>query len=258
MSNAIIEFEDVSLIFKLFFNTNPTLKDSFLSFIHRQNNRNIKTKSEDFYALNGVTFKVSEGEKLGIIGLNGAGKSTLLKIIAGIYAPHSGKVIVRGRVTPLIELGAGVNPDYTGRENIYLYGAIHGLSPKEMKEKENEIIEFAELGYHIDVPAKYYSSGMYSRLIFSIACMTNPDILIVDEVFSAGDARFVQKAMNRTLELFDQSQAVLFVSHNLDQVQKICSRVIVLHHGKIVNDGEPKEMIDFYLNEIVAQKTPTR
>ncbi|MBN1536271.1 MAG: ABC transporter ATP-binding protein [Anaerolineales bacterium] len=258
MNNSIIEFENVSLIFKLYFNTNPTLKDSFLSVIHSRNNNGVKTKSEDFYALKNVSFDIYEGTKLGIIGLNGAGKSTLLKIIAGIYAPHSGKVIVRGRVTPLIELGAGVNPEYTGRENIYLYGAIHGLSPKEMKTKEDDIIEFAELGHHIDVPAKYYSSGMFSRLIFSIACMTNPDILIVDEVFSAGDARFVQKAMNRTLELFDQSQAVLFVSHGLDQVLEICNRVIVLHKGEIINDGIPEEMIDFYLKEIVAQKPSTR
>lgn len=257
MNNTIIEFENVSLIFKLYFNTNPTLKDSFLSFIHARTSNGAKTKSEDFYALNNISFTIDEGTKLGIIGLNGAGKSTLLKIIAGIYAPHTGRVVVRGRVTPLIELGAGVNPEYTGRENIYLYGAIHGLSPKEMKKKEDEIIEFAELGHHIDVPAKYYSSGMFSRLIFSIACMTNPDILIVDEVFSAGDARFVQKAMNRTLELFDQSQAVLFVSHSLDQVKKICNRVMVLHHGEIVNDGDPKDMIDYYLQEIVAQKSVT-
>ncbi|MAT42502.1 MAG: hypothetical protein CL609_09190 [Anaerolineaceae bacterium] len=250
--NSIIEFQDVTLKFKIFFNPNPTLKDTLLSFTGKNDAK--KKKTQDFYALKNINLTIHSGEKVGIIGLNGAGKSTMLKIVAGIYSPHYGQVIVRGKVTPLIELGAGINPEYSGRENIYLYGAIHGLSPQQMREKEQEIVDFAELGPHIDVPAKYYSSGMYSRLIFSIASMTNPDILIVDEVFAAGDARFVQKAMNRTLELFDKSKAVLFVSHSLSQVEQICNRVLVLNQGQIVNDGLPSEMIQYYQDEIVTKK----
>jgi ABC-type polysaccharide/polyol phosphate transport system ATPase subunit len=250
----IIEFKDVSLKFSIFSNPSPTLKEALLNMVSRRQQALEGPQRAEFYALKNINLTIRRGERVGIIGLNGSGKSTLLKVVAGIYSPHTGRVIVRGKVTPLIELGAGINPEFSGRENIYLYGAIHGMSPQRMRIFEEDIIEFSELGMHIDVPAKYYSTGMYSRLIFSIASMTEPEILIVDEVFAAGDARFIDKAIHRMVSLFQQSQAVLFVSHNLDQVREICNRVIVLHNGEMINDGTPNEMIDFYRTVIVPSQ----
>jgi ABC-2 type transport system ATP-binding protein len=247
--SVVIEFQNVSLKFKTYADPSPTLKDSILSVFSRQSN---KKQVSEFYALKNINLTINSGEKVGLIGLNGAGKSTLLKVIAGIYPPHVGRIIVKGKITPLIELGAGINPDFSGRENIFLYGALHGMAPQQMQEREQRIIEFSELGQHINMPVKYYSSGMYSRLIFSIASLIEPDILILDEIFAAGDARFVNKATERMRSLFDQSQAVLFVSHSLVQVRNVCNRVLVIHQGEIVNDGTPEEMIKYYQENMVG------
>lgn len=251
--NPLIEFQEVSLKFRTYTDKSPTLKDSVLSVFSKQK---LPEDSKEFYALKNINLTINAGERVGIIGLNGAGKSTLLKVVAGIYPPHQGRIIVKGKITPLIELGAGINPEFSGRENIYLYGAIHGMSPQQMREREERIIEFSELDQHIHMPVKYYSSGMYSRLIFSIASMIDPDILILDEIFAAGDARFINKATDRMRELFDQSQAVLFVSHNLAQVKNVCNRAVVLHEGVLVNDGTPEEMIEYYQENLV--KAPAR
>ncbi len=241
--NTLIDLEDVSIKFRIYHNPIPSLKESLVNRISGKKNRDDYT---EFYGLNKITLSIKPGERLGIIGMNGAGKSTLLKTIAGIYAPHQGHVRVQGRITPLMELGAGFDAEQTGRENIYLNGALLGFSPVEMKEKEEAIAEFSELKEFLDMPVKYYSSGMYGRLAFSIATMTQADILLIDEVFATGDAHFVEKSGQRILQLLEQSNIVVIVTHSLEQIEKLCNRAIVMEKGIIMNDGKPKEMIDYY------------
>jgi ABC-type polysaccharide/polyol phosphate transport system ATPase subunit len=246
--NAKIILDDVSLKFRLYRNPTPTLKDSFINFFTR---RHIAMPVSEFYALNHVNLEVNGGDRLGIIGLNGAGKSTLLKMIVGIYPPHQGRIEVHGSITPMIEIGTGFDVELSGRDNIYVNGAILGYSRQEMALREKLIIDFSELGDFIDLPVKYYSSGMYGRLAFSIATMVEPEILLVDEIFSAGDARFVAKGTGRMMDMFKSSQIVVFVSHNLEQVRTLCNRAIVLHKGELVSQGPVNEMIDFYLTNFV-------
>lgn len=241
--NTLIDLEDVSIKFRIYHNPIPSLKESLVNRISGKKNRDDYT---EFYGLNKITLSIKPGERLGIIGMNGAGKSTLLKTVAGIYAPHQGHVRVQGRITPLMELGAGFDAEQTGRENIYLNGALLGFSPVEMKEKEGAIAEFSELKEFLDMPVKYYSSGMYGRLAFSIATMTQADILLIDEVFATGDAHFVEKSGQRILQLLEQSNIVVIVTHSLEQIEKLCNRAIVMEKGIIMNDGKPKEMIDYY------------
>lgn len=243
-----VQLEKVTIKFRIYRDPLPSLKDWATNRIFGHVERNSYT---EFFALNQIDLNVDSGTRLGILGLNGAGKSTLLKTIAGIYYPHEGRITIRGRLTPLMELGAGFDPNQTGRENIYLNGAMLGFSPTEMKKRESAIAEFSELKEFLDLPVKYYSSGMYGRLAFSIATMTDPQILLIDEVFATGDAHFVEKSSRRILDLVERSKVVLIVSHNTDQIKKLCNRVIVLHKGKIVNDGKPSEMIDFYMRELV-------
>lgn len=241
--NTFIDLKEVFVKFRIYHNPIPSLKEFFVNRLNGKRNRDEYT---EFYGLNNVTLEIKPGDRLGIVGLNGAGKSTLLKTIAGIYSPHQGQVKVRGRITPLMELGAGFDAEQTGRENIFLNGALLGFSPAEMREKEQAISDFSELKEFLDMPVKYYSSGMYGRLAFSIATMTQADILLIDEVFATGDAHFVEKSAQRILQLLEQSQIVVIVSHNLDQIQKLCNRAIVLEKGAVVNDGDPKAMIDYY------------
>ena len=241
--NTLIDLENVSIKFRIYHNPIPSFKESLVNRISGKKNRDDYT---EFYGLNKITLSIKPGERLGIIGMNGAGKSTLLKTIAGIYAPHQGHVRVQGRITPLMELGAGFDAEQTGRENIYLNGALLGFSPVEMKEKEEAIAEFSELKEFLDMPVKYYSSGMYGRLAFSIATMTQADILLIDEVFATGDAHFVEKSGQRILQLLEQSNIVVIVTHSLEQIEKLCNRAIVMEKGIIMNDGKPKEMIDYY------------
>lgn len=245
---TFIQAENLSVKFRIYRNPNPSLKDWVTNRFLKRHQHDHYT---DFYAINRVNLTIRPGERLGVVGLNGAGKSTLLKTIAGIYFPHSGRIRLNGRITPLMELGAGFDVEQTGLENIYLNGSLLGFSPAEMKKKENAIAEFSELGEFLDLPVKYYSSGMFGRLAFSIAAMTEPEILLIDEVFSTGDAHFVEKSSQRILQLVEKSQIVIVVSHDLSQIQKLCNRVIVMDKGVILKDGEPQEALDFYRENVI-------
>jgi ABC-type polysaccharide/polyol phosphate transport system ATPase subunit len=246
--SSLIQLENVSLRFRIYKDPSPTLKEMVVNTLTR---RKRLVPVTDFYALKNINLSLSGGDRIGIIGLNGAGKSTLLKMIVGIYPPTTGKIEVHGRVTPMIEIGTGFDVELSGRENIYINGALLGYSREEMKKREKDIIDFSELTEFIDLPIKYFSSGMYGRLAFSIATMVDPEILLVDEIFSAGDAHFVKKGTERMLHLFKNSQIVAYVSHSMDQIRSLCNQVIVLHKGEIVNYGDPSKMVDFYINHIV-------
>lgn len=237
---VVIDVNDVVMEFVL----NSEKVDNLKEFVIRKLKKNIEVKK--FRALNGVNFQVHKGQRIAILGLNGAGKSTLLKTIVGVYKPTTGSVSKSGVIAPLIELGAGFDPEYTGKENIYLYGAILGYSREYLDSKVDEIIEFSELGHFINVPLKNYSSGMKARLGFSIATAVNPDILILDEVLSVGDAKFRRKSLAKVRSLFDQGVTVLFVSHNLNQVLDICDSAILLEKGKIIAQGDVKEVAAIY------------
>lgn len=206
---------------------------------------------KEFWALKEVSFEIKKGERVAILGLNGAGKSTLLKVIAGVLKATEGSVKRSGVLVPLLELGAGFDPQYTGAENIYLYGAMLGYSKAFLKEKYDEIVAFSELGDFIHVPLKNYSSGMRARLGFSIATLVEPDILILDEVLSVGDAKFRKKSENRIKEMFAKGTTVLFVSHNLTQVRSLCTRAIWLEQGRLVDDGPVEEVADRFEKTIL-------
>lgn len=197
---------------------------------------------KEFWALKEVSFDVKRGERVAILGLNGAGKSTLLKVIAGVLKATEGTVTRSGVLVPLLELGAGFDPQYTGAENIFLYGAMLGYQKSFLKEKYDEIVAFSELGDFIHVPLKNYSSGMRARLGFSIATLVEPDILILDEVLSVGDVKFRKKSENRVKDMFAKGTTVLFVSHNLQQIRSLCTRAIWLENGHLIEDG-PVEIV---------------
>ena len=199
---------------------------------------------KDFVAVQELSFQVKKGEIFGIVGTNGSGKSTLLKMIAGVLTPTTGKIITNGKIAPLIELGAGFDAELTGRENIELNGAILGYSQAFIDEHYDEIVDFAEIGDFIDVPVKNYSSGMKARLAFSIATSVNPDILILDEVLSVGDASFQKKSKERMNELMQGDVSLLFVSHSIGQVREMCDRAIWLDHGNLMMDGDVDEVCD--------------
>lgn len=205
-----------------------------------------KLHYEEFTALNNISFHVKKGETLGLIGRNGAGKSTLLKVISGILKPTEGSVTCRGNVVPMLELGSGFDMDLTGRENIFLNGAILGYSEEFLKAKYNEIAEFSELGKFLDMPIRNYSSGMLARLAFSIATVVNPEILIVDEILAVGDAAFQEKSRRRMMEMMSGGTTVLFVSHSLEQIREMCSRVVWLEHGTVKMVGNTQEVCDAY------------
>lgn len=226
--------------------------DNLKEYVIRRLKRNLEVKK--FKALDDVTFQVKKGQKLAIMGLNGAGKSTLLKTIVGVYKPTSGSVTKTGVMAPLIELGAGFDPEYTGKENIYLYGAILGYSREFLDTKVDEIIEFSELGHFINVPLKNYSSGMKARLGFSIATAVEPDILILDEVLSVGDAKFRAKSLAKVKSMFNNGVTVLFVSHNADQVLAICDSAILLQKGKIIARGTASEVVKIYSEKTGVKK----
>jgi ABC-type polysaccharide/polyol phosphate transport system ATPase subunit len=205
-------------------------------------------------ALDRVSFKVDKGTTFGVIGENGSGKSTLLKVIAGIAKPNSGRVRVEGKVSALIELGAGFHPEISGRENVYINGIMLGLTKKEITEKFDKIVRFAELEEFIEAPVKTYSSGMYMRLGFSIAINVNPEILLIDEILAVGDASFVPKCLDRIDDFRRRKKTILFVSHDLSTVRKICDQVVWLKEGKIQMIGEPKRVSDAYLQDVAEQK----
>jgi lipopolysaccharide transport system ATP-binding protein len=212
--------------------------------------------AEDFWALNDLSFEVARGDVLGIVGRNGAGKSTLLKILSRITEPSKGKVTIAGRVASLLEVGTGFHPELTGRENIYLNGAILGMSHREVRTKFDEIVAFAEVENFLDTPVKRYSSGMYVRLAFAVAAHLEPEILIVDEVLAVGDFQFQQKCLGKMSEVANEGRTILFVSHNLAALANLCSRCVVLDHGALVADTDPAAGINQYLS-VAAPPTDT-
>ena len=224
--------DNVSMKFNLSKEKVDSLKDYIIKSIKKE------IKYNEFWALQNVSFTVEKGDRVGILGLNGAGKSTLLKVIAGVFKPTEGSVTKHGKMVPLLELGAGFDQQYTGKENIYLYGAMLGYSKEFIDEKYDEIVKFSELKDFIDVPIKNYSSGMKSRLGFSIATVVSPKILILDEVLSVGDAKFRKKSEKKVLSMFDSGVTVLFVSHSLAQVQRICNKAMILEKGKLLAYGD--------------------
>jgi ABC-type polysaccharide/polyol phosphate transport system ATPase subunit len=211
-------------------------------------------KTEIFWALKDINFEVKKGESIGIIGPNGSGKSTILKLIAGVTVPTKGKVKVSGKIAPLIELGAGFHPELSGRENIYINGAILGISRNEMEKKFKEIVEFSELGEFIDTPIKHYSSGMYMRLGFSVAISVNPDIFLVDEILAVGDSAFQEKCLKKMESFKKKGVTMIMVSHSMEQIKRNAKRGIVLVGGKIIFDGEIHKAIDQYNDHIKGFK----
>lgn len=248
MNNDVaISVSNVSMAFNLNKEKVDNLKEYAIKFITG------KLEYQKFYALKNIDFEVKKGEHLAILGFNGAGKSTLLKTIVGVYKPTEGKIQRNGVIAPLLELGAGFDPNYTGKENVFLYGATLGYSREYLQSKYDEIVEFSELGHFIDVPLKNYSSGMKARLGFSIATAVDPDVLILDEVLSVGDAKFRTKSLKKVQSMFDKGVTVLFVSHNIDQVKAICDKAILLNHGEVIAQGGVDEVSAIY-EEMTAGK----
>ncbi|MCM1365242.1 MAG: ABC transporter ATP-binding protein [Faecalibacterium sp.] len=235
----------------MMFNINCEGVDNAKEYFVRKIKRNLHFNQ--FWALKDVSFKIEKGDRMGVMGFNGAGKSTLLKTIAGVLKPTYGSVKVQGVLAPLLELGAGFDLNYSGRENIYLYGTTMGFSKKFLQEKFDEIVEFSELGQFIEAPLKSYSSGMKSRLGFAIATAVKPDVLIVDEVLSVGDAAFREKCENRLESMMDDGVTVLYVSHNTASVQRICNKAIILTQGQLVASGDSAEVCRLY-SEMVKKK----
>ena len=235
-----VKVDHVSILFNL----NKEGVDSFKEYMIKLLKRQLHY--DEFWALTDVSFELKKGERLGILGLNGAGKSTLLKTIAGVLKPYEGSVSVKGVIAPLLELGAGFDGQYTGKENIFLYGSVMGYSREFIASKYDEIVEFSELKKFIDVPLKNYSSGMKARLGFAIATAVEPEVLILDEVLSVGDAKFRAKSEKKVRSMFVKGVTVLFVSHSVDQVKSICNKAILLEHGKIIAQGTTEEVCAIY------------
>ena len=200
----------------------------------------------EFDAVHNASFTVPHGQMLAVLGRNGAGKSTLLRVLAGIVPPDSGTVRVNGRVSPLLELGAGFAPELTGMRNIFLYGALLGLSRREIKDQLDSIIAFSEIGEFIDSPVKHYSSGMYVRLAFAVAAHLDPDVLLIDEVLAVGDAAFQAKCIARIDEFRQQGKTIILVTHALQKVVEMCDRALLLHHGNLLEDGPPQDVLSAY------------
>jgi lipopolysaccharide transport system ATP-binding protein len=215
--------------------------------------RRLRTRRKEFWAVRDVSFHVARGEALGIIGHNGAGKSTILKLVSGITTPTNGEIKINGRLAALIEVGSGFHPELTGRENVFLSGSILGMRRREIAAKFDSIIDFAGVRQFIDVPVKRYSSGMYVRLGFAIAAHLDPDVLLLDEVLAVGDAAFQAKCFRRINELREAKKTIVFISHDLRAVEKLCGRVILMHHGQVAMEGKPAEVIERYA-EITQQK----
>lgn len=251
LGSAPIRLENITQRFRVIQERPDTLRELFSKLFRHQSHYH------DFDAVKNVSFEVPRGQMLGLIGRNGSGKSTLLKIVAGVYRPTAGKVEVRGSLAPLIELGAGFHHELTGRENILLNGLLMGYSRRQMQEREERIVEFAEIGDFIDAPVKQYSSGMYMRLAFSVATEIEPDILLIDEILAVGDLSFQQKCFERIQSFRRAGKTIIFVSHLMNQVGKYCDRVILIDHGSIMADGHPDEVIPIYESamspEVVAQ-----
>jgi len=240
MRKTVIEVSDVTMRFRMNSDRIMSLKEFVTKALRR------KLEYQEFTALNHVSFTVQKGETLGLIGRNGAGKSTMLKVISGILKPTEGSAVCYGNVVPMLELGSGFDPDLTGRENIFLNGAILGYNEPFLKASYDEIVEFSELGQFIETPIRNYSSGMLARLAFSIATVVKPEILIVDEILAVGDAQFQEKSRKRMLELMGSGTTVLFVSHSIDQIREMCSQVVWLERGTVRAIGPAEEICHAY------------
>lgn len=247
MSDYAISVEHVDKMYKLYDKPSDRFKEAL--------GLTRKKKYREHYALHDVNFKVEKGETVGIIGTNGSGKSTILKIITGVLNPTAGEVKVNGRISALLELGAGFNGEYTGIENVYLNGTMIGFSKEEIDAKLDSILEFADIGDFVNQPVKTYSSGMFVRLAFAVAINIDPEILIVDEALSVGDVFFQAKCYHKFEEFKKMGKTILFVSHDLGSIGKYCDRVVLLNQGVKLNEGQPKEMIDIYKKLLVNQYT---
>lgn len=236
-NQTAIKLDDVSKKYLIY--TKPI--DRLMQYINPNNKR-----FKEFEALQPLSINVARGKTVGIVGRNGSGKSTLLQMIAGTLAPSTGRIQVNGRVSALLELGAGFNPEFTGRENVYLNASILGIPPKELEKRFDEILEFSEIGEFIDRPVKTYSSGMFVRLAFSVATITEPEIVIIDEALSVGDEKFQRKCYNHLEKLKDNGCTILFVSHSMKTVEQLCDYAYLLDKGVLIGEGEPKKIIDQY------------
>ena len=244
MASTAVSIEDVSKRFRLYHEKYTSLKERV---IHAG-----RVPYEDLWALKNVGFEVSEGETVGILGRNGSGKSTLLKCVCGILQPTSGRVVVQGKLAGLLELGAGFQPELSGRENIYMNGSMLGISKRDVDRMFDSIVEFAELGQFIDNQVKFYSSGMYVRLGFAVAVNVDPDVLVIDEVLAVGDERFQQKCLERIKQFQREGRTILFVSHSADLVRSICDRAVVLAQGAMIGMGTPGEAVRIFREQLMA------
>jgi ABC-type polysaccharide/polyol phosphate transport system ATPase subunit len=239
-NDIIVKVDNLGICFNLAKERVDSLKEYFLKFTKGS------LHFEEFWALKNVSIEIKRGDFYGLVGINGSGKSTLLKTIAGVFKPTEGKVTVNGTIAPLIELGAGFDMDLTARENIYLNGAVLGFSKKFMDDHFQDIVDFSELHDFLDVPLKNYSSGMVARIAFAIATVTDPDILIADEVLSVGDYAFQEKCEKRMAQLLANGTTVIFVSHSTEQVKRLCNKATWLEHGKIIMTGDAETVCDAY------------
>ncbi len=245
----MINIKNVSMKFNLGIEKGFSIKQGFVNFFDpkiRKKNKKDK-KNNYFWALKDISFHIDKGEVVGLIGSNGAGKSTLLKIVSGVMKPTRGTVEVNGVISPMIELGAGFDEELTARENIFLNGAIMGYQRNFLEEKFQEIVDFSELKDFLDVPIKNFSSGMIAKLAFSIATIVNPEILIVDEILSVGDIKFQEKSKTKMMEMIKGGTTVLYVSHSIDSIKELCSRVIWIEHGKLIKIGPTEEICNEYI-----------
>ena len=236
-----IEVINVTKKFKIYYDKASTLKEHLLFWK--------RNKSEEFVALKNINVKIKKGETVGLIGVNGSGKSTLLKLMTKIIYPTKGQIITHGKLTSLLELGAGFHQDFTGRENIYFNASIFGLTKAEINKRIDEIIEFSELGEFIDNPVRTYSSGMYMRLAFSIAINVDAEILLIDEILAVGDQHFQEKCFKKLEELKNSDKTIVIVSHDLGQIEKLCTRAIWINNGVVAMDDVPSKVIPEYLKE---------
>ena len=245
----MIILKNVSMKFNLGVEKDNSLKMIFINLFTPRK----KKKKDYFWALKDIDFRINKGDVVGIIGANGAGKSTLLKVVSGVYKPTTGTVEVNGKISPMIELGAGFDPELTARENIYLNGAILGYSKEFLEEKFEEIVEFSELREFLDVPIKNFSSGMVAKLAFSISTIVDPEVLIVDEILSVGDIKFQEKSKNKMMSMIEGGTTVLYVSHSTESIKQLCNKVIWLDHGKIVKMGETNKICDEYYKKLMEK-----
>lgn len=244
----IIEIQNISKQYQLGVIGGNSLRSTIHGWWDKARGREVHTSANSVLALNNVSFSIQPGEIVGIVGKNGCGKSTLLKILSKITVPTAGRIVIRGRSSSLLEVGTGFHHELSGRENIYLNGAILGMRKKEINRRLDEIIAFSEVEKFIDTPVKRYSSGMYVRLAFAVAAHLNHQILMIDEVLAVGDHAFQQKCLNKTQDVANSGRTVLFVSHDMNAVERLCKRCVYLEHGQVISDGAPKDIIAQFLN----------